>query len=82
MFWFSDLEKKLEQKLIFFVRTLILNLDSMKLLQTVGNYIRNVIALKRFFKIFGGFWDIWLKKWLLQSEFKTGLPNINIKGDY
>ena len=55
MFRFSDLEKKWEQKLIFFLRTLILNLDTIKLYQIVGNYIRNIIAPERFFKIFDRF---------------------------
>ena len=42
--------------------------DTIKLYQSVGNRIRNIIVLKTFFKIFNSFWDIyhvlifWLRK--------------------
>ena len=66
IFW---LRKKMGAKIdFFFLRTLILNLDTIKLYQIVRNYLRNIIASEKFFKIIDSFWDIchvlifWLRK--------------------
>ena len=57
MFWFSD-KKKNGAKLIFFKTFFVLYLDTIKVHQIVGNYIRNIIAPERFSKIFDRFWDV------------------------
>ena len=57
MFWFSELGKKRSQN-SFFWNSFVLKVDTTKLHQTVGNCISNVIASKRFFKMFDSFWVV------------------------
>ena len=63
IFW-----QKKWSKINFFWNFFVLNLHTRKLYQIVGNYIRNIIASEKFFKIIDSFWDIchvlifWLRK--------------------
>ena len=73
IFWFSD--KKNGAKLIFFWNFFVLNRDTIKVHQILGNYIKNIIAPERLFKIFDRFWDIyhvlifWFRKKMKQNYF-------------
>ena len=74
MFWISDIVK-MRSIINFFWNFFVLNLDTIKLHQIVGNYIRNIIVPEKFFKIFDRFWDIchvlifWHRKKLKQNYF-------------